>query len=106
MLDAYAEWGPAGGRALQRDVRASRSGTARKRELFLARDRYGIKPLYYADLDGAFLFGSEIKSMLEHPALKAKVSLPHLLEYFTFQNIFTDGTLFEGVKLLPAGAPR
>ncbi len=65
------------------------------RELFLARDRFGIKPLYYADLGRVFLFGSEIKSMLEHEALVARLSLPHLLEYFTFQNIFTDGTLFE-----------
>ena len=38
-------------------------------------------------------------------ALRAELSPPHLLEYFTFQNIFTDGTLFEGVKLLPPGPP-
>ena len=38
------------------------------RELFLARDRFGIKPLYYADIGRVFLFGSEIKSMLEHEA--------------------------------------
>jgi asparagine synthase (glutamine-hydrolysing) len=49
------------------------------------------------------LFCSEIKSMLEHPSFRTEVSLPHLLEYFTFQNIFTDGTLFAGVKLLPPG---
>ena len=41
--------------------------------------------------------------MLEHDALTARLSLPHLLEYFTFQNIFTDGTLFAGVRLLPPG---
>ena len=44
--------------------------------------------------------------MLEHDALKARVSLPHLLEYFTFQNIFTDGTLFADVRLLRARPPR
>ena len=49
------------------------------------------------------LFGSEIKSLLQHDGLAAAVSLPHLLEYFTFQNIFTDGTLFAGVKLLRPG---
>ena len=53
------------------------------------------------------LFGSEIKALLEHPRVRAEMSPPHLLEYFTFQNIFSDGTLFKGVKLLPrATAPR
>src|SRR6266511_3219088 len=75
----------------------------RRGEVFLARDRYGIKPLYVADVGGAFLFGSEIKCFLAHPRFRAKLSLPHLLEYFTFQNIFSDGTLFSGVRLLPAG---
>ena len=74
-----------------------------ERRLFLARDRYGVKPLYYAEIGSLLLFGSEIKSLLAHPAMPARLSAPHLLEYFTFQNIFTDGTLFEDVKLLPAG---
>jgi asparagine synthase (glutamine-hydrolysing) len=71
--------------------------------LFLARDRYGVKPLYTAQIGSLLLFGSEIKSLLAHGALRAKLSPRHLLEYFTFQNIFSDGTLFDGVKLLPAG---
>jgi asparagine synthase (glutamine-hydrolysing) len=102
VLNAYSEWGA---KSVERfnGMFALAIWDRRSRELFLARDRYGVKPLYFADLPGAFLFGSEIKSMLEHPALSPKVSLPHLLEYFTFQNIFTDGTLFEGVKMFPAG---
>jgi asparagine synthase (glutamine-hydrolysing) len=72
-------------------------------ELFLARDRYGIKPLYYYFKDGLFLFGSEIKSILQHPDVAVRVCIPALNEYFSFQNIFSDLTLFEGVKLLPAG---
>jgi asparagine synthase (glutamine-hydrolysing) len=102
VLNAYAEWGA---KALERfnGMFAFAIWDRRRRELFLARDRYGVKPLYYADLPNAFLFGSEIKSMLEHPALSPRVSLPHLLEYFTFQNIFTDGTLFAGIKMFPAG---
>jgi asparagine synthase (glutamine-hydrolysing) len=75
----------------------------RRGELFLARDRYGIKPLYYAEVDGSLLFASEIKAFLRHPRFRVDVSLPHLLEYFTFQNIFDDGTLFAGVRLLPPG---
>ncbi|MBU0553620.1 asparagine synthase (glutamine-hydrolyzing) [Myxococcota bacterium] len=71
--------------------------------LTLARDRHGIKPLYYADTPSAFLFGSEVKALLQHPALRVRVSPEALNEYFTFQNIFSDRTLFEGVHLLPAG---
>jgi asparagine synthase (glutamine-hydrolysing) len=102
VLNAYTAWGPA---CLERfnGMFAFAVWDAERRELFLARDRFGVKPLYYADLPGAFLFGSEIKSMLEHDALSASVSRPHLLEYFTFQNIFSDGTLFADVKLLRPG---
>jgi asparagine synthase (glutamine-hydrolysing) len=102
VLNSYAEWGS---KSLERfnGMFAFAIWDRRRRELFLARDRYGVKPLYYADLPSAFVFGSEIKSILEHPTLSPSVSLPHLLEYFTFQNIFTDGTLFEGVKMFPAG---
>jgi asparagine synthase (glutamine-hydrolysing) len=73
-----------------------------KKELFLVRDRYGIKPLYYYYKNNTFLFGSEIKSLLQHPEVSVKVSIPALNEYFSFQNIFSDLTLFEGIKLLPA----
>ena len=82
----------------------SRSGMLDGATLFLARDRYGIKPLYHTQVGADFLFGSEIKSLLRHPDMHVEASLPHLLEYFTFQNIFSDGTLFDGVKLLPAGS--
>ncbi len=74
-----------------------------KQELFLARDRYGIKPLYYFHHDGIFLFASEIKSFLEYPEFNVKVNIKALNEYFSFQNIFSDYTLFDGVKTLPAG---
>ena len=102
VLKAYAAWGPA---CVERfnGMFAFAIWDREMRELFLARDRFGVKPLYYADAGRVFLFGSEIKSMLEHDALRARLSLPHLLEYFTFQNIFTDGTLFEDVRLLRPG---
>ena len=74
-----------------------------KQELFIARDRYGIKPLYYYDDNDIIIFASEIKSILKHPKIKVKVSKSALNQYFTFQNVFTDETLFDKIKLLPAG---
>jgi asparagine synthase (glutamine-hydrolysing) len=102
VLNAYAHWGSECVEHFN-GMFALAIWDRRKRELFLARDRYGIKPLYYAEVGPVVLFGSEIKSLLQHDGLAAAVSLPHLLEYFTFQNIFTDGTLFAGVKLLRPG---
>lgn len=75
----------------------------RRRRLVLARDRFGVKPLYYYQNDKVFLFASEIKAILTHPEVKKSVCHQALDEYLTFQNILTDRTLFEGVKLLPAG---
>jgi asparagine synthase (glutamine-hydrolysing) len=76
---------------------------AERRELLLARDRYGIKPLYVAKVANALLFASEVKAFLCHPAFRADLDREALLEYFTFQNIFTDRTLFAGVRTHPAG---
>jgi asparagine synthase (glutamine-hydrolysing) len=102
VLNAYVAWGSA---CVERfnGMFAFAIWDGERSELFLARDRFGVKPLYYADLGQVFLFGSEIKSLLEHDALTARLSLPHLLEYFTFQNVFTDGTLFADVRMLPPG---
>lgn len=74
-----------------------------KRSLVLARDRYGIKPLYYTRAGDTVLVGSEIKAILAHPAYTPDVDKEALLEYFTFQNLFTDRSLFTGVRMLPAG---
>ncbi len=102
VLNAYAAWGSG---CVERfnGMFAFAIWNRRERELFLARDRYGVKPLYYAEVGSVVVFGSEIKSLLAHDSLAARVSPRHLLEYFTFQNIFTDGTLFAGVKLLRPG---
>jgi asparagine synthase (glutamine-hydrolysing) len=73
------------------------------RILTLARDRYGIKPLYYAQHGQSFAFGSEQKAITAQPQFTRTLDKQALLEYFTFQNIFTDRTLLQGVHLLPAG---
>lgn len=76
----------------------------RENELFIARDRYGIKPLYYYYKNGVFIFASEIKAILKHPAVSVKVCREALNEYFSFQNVFTDLTLFKDIKMLPAAS--
>jgi len=70
-------------------------------ELYISRDRFGIKPLYYY-FDGRLLiFSSEVKAIIEHPEYKIDVDLDALNEYFTFQNVFSYNTLFKGVSMLP-----
>jgi len=75
-----------------------------KQSLFLARDRYGTKPLYYTIAGPYFIFASEQKAIITHPAVKKEIDLEALLEYFTFQNIFTDRTLLKRIKLFPSGS--
>jgi asparagine synthase (glutamine-hydrolysing) len=75
----------------------------KERTLLLARDRYGIKPLYYAQQGQTFSFGSEQKAITAQPEFQRRLNHPALLEYFTFQNIFTDQTLLHDIRLLPAG---
>ncbi|TAK01679.1 MAG: asparagine synthase (glutamine-hydrolyzing) [Chloroflexota bacterium] len=75
----------------------------RRNRLLLGRDRYGVKPLYWTYSAGTLLFGSEIKAILAHGLIRADVSRVALNEYFSFQNLFSDATLFEGVRLLPPG---
>ncbi len=70
-------------------------------KLWLSRDRYGVKPLYYYQTEEFFLFASEIKAFLKHPKFKVEVNLNALNEYFTFQNVFSYQTLFKGVNMLP-----
>lgn len=69
--------------------------------LWLSRDRFGIKPLYYWFNNGVLLFASEIKSFLQYSSFKVEVDRDALNEYFTFQNMFTYKTLFKGVSMLP-----
>lgn len=71
------------------------------KELFLSRDRFGIKPLYYWFNGKTLCFASEIKAIIQHPDYKIDVDLGALNEYFTFQNVFSYNTLFKGVMMLP-----
>ncbi|MDW7660130.1 MAG: asparagine synthase (glutamine-hydrolyzing) [Bacillota bacterium] len=76
-----------------------------QKELFIARDFFGIKPLYYTEntSDGTFIFGSEIKSFLKHPSFIKSFNDQALKPYLTFQYSVLDETFFSGVyKLKPA----
>ncbi len=101
VLRAYVEWGADCVKRFN-GMFAFAIWDNRTNELFLARDRYGIKPLYYYAKGHTFAFGSEIKSIQQLPDFSVDVSIEALNEYFSFQNIFSDLTLFEGVKTLPA----
>lgn len=102
LLQAFAEWGID---ALPRlnGMFAFAIYDRRERRLTLARDRYGVKPLYWGRFGSTVCFGSECKAILAAPQARAELDREALLEYLTFQNFFTDRTLFAGIRLLPPG---
>lgn len=73
------------------------------KRLFLARDRYGIKPLYYYKKEDVIVFASEIKAIIKSDLYETALDKEALIEYLTFQNLFTDKTLFQDVKILMPG---
>ncbi|MFP4529304.1 MAG: asparagine synthase (glutamine-hydrolyzing) [Candidatus Kapaibacterium sp.] len=74
-----------------------------EKRLFCARDRIGIKPFYYYNSGGKFIFGSEIKSILRHPDVKRSVNFEELPNYLNFGMSGKNGTLFENITKIPAG---
>ncbi|HEV7842173.1 MAG TPA: asparagine synthase (glutamine-hydrolyzing), partial [Pyrinomonadaceae bacterium] len=72
-------------------------------QLVLVRDRIGVKPLYFYHKDGRFIFASEIKAILEHPAVTPEVDEEALYHYLTFMTTPAPLTLFRDVRKLPAG---
>ena len=71
--------------------------------LTLARDRFGVKPLYYAVTDDFLVFASEIKGVLASGLVPPQIHPAALMEYFAFQNTFSPQTLFKDVEMLPPG---
>lgn len=102
LLTAWAAWGV---KALDRlnGMFAFAIWDRTEKTLTLARDRYGIKPLYIAETPQGLTFGSEQKAILARPGTSVSVDREALLEYFTFQNLFTNRTLVKGIILMPAG---
>ncbi len=102
IIYAYREWG--------RDCLERLNGMfafalwdARDETLLLARDRLGIKPLYYADTPAGFAFASEIKALLAIPGLERAVDLAALDQFMTFLWTPDPKTIFKGVSKLPPG---
>ena len=102
LLHGYEQWG--------KDMLSKLRGMfsfviwdKKEEELFGARDFFGIKPLYYAQMGDTLMFGSEIKSFLAHPSFKKELNETALENYLTFQYSPTQETFFKNVyKLLPA----
>ena len=106
LLVAYLAWGEAALDRL-RGMFAFAIWDRARRELFCARDFFGIKPFYYTVQGGRFVFASEIKCILEHPAYERELNEDALEQYLCFQFSALDETFFKGVfKLPPAHCMR
>jgi asparagine synthase (glutamine-hydrolysing) len=102
VLHAWAEWGEESLLRLNGHFAFAIWDRARRR-IVVVRDRFGVKPVYYHDGGSFVAFASEVKALLALPSVPRRLCLRALNEYFTFQNLFTDRTLFDGIRLLPAG---
>src|ERR1700680_237251 len=112
IVHAYEEWGEQCLRELRGmfaiaiwDARSSGTSgeAARHAHIFLARDRLGIQPLYYAVTSGALLFSSEVRSLLASGRLQPRISPDSLEAYLTFGSVAEPSTLVEGVFSIPPG---
>jgi asparagine synthase (glutamine-hydrolysing) len=74
-----------------------------RRRLFLARDHFGVIPLYYTVTGGLFLFGSEIKAILAHPAVERRIDLVGLDQILSLPGLVSPRTMFYGIASLPSG---
>lgn len=102
LLKAYMEWG--------KDCLYKLNGmfafaiyNKKEHMLFCARDRYGIKPFYYAVIGNCFIFGSEQKAIYTHPQFEHELDYDAIAEYFTFQNILSNRTFEKRIKILEPG---
>src|SRR6267142_7138660 len=75
---------------------------ARRRRLFLARDRFGEKPLYWGVFDNTLLFASEPKVLLAHPAVRPSLNLQALRQYLSFDYVPAPLSIYEGINKLAA----
>ena len=100
IVEGLAEYGPSFFERLD-GMFAVGAWHKSEKALYLSRDRFGVKPLYYWFTGKTLVFASEIKAIIKHPQFQVKLNYAALNEYFTFQNLFTFHTLFDGVWMLP-----
>lgn len=102
LLHGYEEWGEGLVDRL-RGMYAFVIWDREKKKMFGARDIFGIKPFYYAQMNGCFIYGSEIKSFVEHPKFEKVFNEEALGNYLSFQFVPTNETFFKGVYCLQPG---
>ncbi len=102
ILRSYEQWGE---KCLEKfnGMFAFAIWDEKKKQIFIARDRVGIKPLYYYFKDGNFAFASELKSILQYPLLEKKLNRKSLYYYLLFQYVPTPYSIFENTWKLPPG---
>ena len=102
LIKGYQEWGTKVTTKL-RGMFAFAIYDKEKKEIFLARDQWGIKPLYYGLFGKTFIFGSEIKAFIEHPDFVKEFNGDILSAYLCFNSVPTEETFFKGVYRLQPG---
>lgn len=102
LLAAYAQWGA---KCLDRlhGMFAFAIWDNTTSELFIVRDRMGIKPLYYYNADGRFMFASEVRSLLSSGLVPRKLDRDSLVDHLRYQTVQAPSTIIEGVRMLRAG---
>jgi asparagine synthase (glutamine-hydrolysing) len=100
IVEGLSEWGPELFKRFN-GMFAIGAWNKEERALYLSRDRFGVKPLYYWFNGKTIVFASEIKAIVKHPDYSMDIDSGALNEYFTFQNLFSYRTLFKNVAMLP-----
>ncbi|HET7442313.1 MAG TPA: asparagine synthase (glutamine-hydrolyzing) [Terriglobales bacterium] len=102
ILKAYGRWGTACPKHF-RGMFAFAIWDAGQQQLFLARDRLGIKPLYYAMTDGGMVFASEVRAILASGLISRRLNQVALAQYLSFGSIYEPETIIEGIAALAPG---
>jgi asparagine synthase (glutamine-hydrolysing) len=103
LLEAFVHWGPACLHKLN-GMFALAIWDTQNQELFIARDRLGIKPLYFAQQNNQFLFASELRTLLRSNLVDKSINLHSVHDFLRFQWIQTPNTIIKAIETLPAGS--
>jgi asparagine synthase (glutamine-hydrolysing) len=103
LVHGYEQWGEGLFRRL-RGMFALGLWDSRRRELILARDPYGKKPLHYFFIDGNLVFASELKALRRHPNFPGKIDFLSLSRYLIYEYVPAPHSIYQGVRKLPPGS--